>query len=613
MANSWINVIALLMITTAITAILSSLLKNKRKSNNNNNNNNNNNCYNRAVLPPGPKGLPILGNLHMLGDLPHQGLHKLSQKYGPIMHIRLGQVPTIVVSSPAAAELFLKTHDLAFASRPLFQASKYMSYMRKGLVFTEYGSYWREIRKLLSLELLTRVKIEMFKPIRREEVRGLVEVVKAAAGARKVVCVSEMVEKVLEDITYRMVFGCKDHRFDFKAIIGESMELMGAFNIGDHVPFLAPFDIQAGLAAERVTRERGSERALIWEFLLMRIPRQERAHLLLCLSGGGHVSCADREMNVRVREWEGEHVVASDHWRVGCSSLEADSREFMKRSNSMVFSPKVMGLVRRMKKANKKFDEFLEKIIEEHVRDAKEQEGQVRDFIGVMLSMMEEDSMKEVKFGKDNIKAIILDVLTAAMDTSVNVINWAIPELLRHPKLMKRVQDELREVVGMDRMVEETDLPKLNYLNMVIKETMRLHPVGPLLVPRESIEDVTINGYFIPKKSRVLVNIWTIGRDPNAWSKDAEEFNPDRFMDVDIDIHGRDFQLIPFGSGRRKCPGMQLGLVVVQLILAQLLHCFNWELPNGMSPCDLDMKEKLALTMSRASHLNSIPSYRLNV
>ncbi|KAK9105671.1 hypothetical protein Scep_022515 [Stephania cephalantha] len=504
--DSWINIIALL-ITTAITAILSSLLKNKSKSNNNNN------CYNRVVLPPGPKGLPILGNLHMLGDLPHQDLHKLSQKYGPIMHIRLGQVPTIVVSSPDAAELFLKTHDLAFASRPSLQASKYLSYKRKGLVFTEYGSYWREVRKLLSLELLTSAKIEMFKPIRREEVRGVVEVLKAAAGARKAVCVSEMVEKVLENITYRMVFGCKDDRFDFKPIVGESMELAGAFNIGDLVPFLAPFDVQ--------------------------------------------------------------------------------------------------GLVRRMKKASKKFDEFLEKIIEEHVKDAKK-EGQARDFIDVMLSLMEEDSMKEVKFGKDNIKAIIFDVLAAAMDTSVNVVNWAIPELLRHPKLMKRVQDELREVVGMDRMVEETDLPKLNYLNMVIKETMRLHPVGPLLVPHESIEDVKINGYFIPKKSRVLVNVWTIGRDPNAWSKDAEEFNPDRFIDVDIDIHGRDFQLIPFGSGRRKCPGMQLGLVVVQLILAQLLHCFNWELPNGMSPCDLDMKEKFALTLSRASHLNCIPSYRLS-
>ncbi|KAK9114876.1 hypothetical protein Syun_021673 [Stephania yunnanensis] len=213
--------------------------------------------------------------------------------------------------------------------------------------------------------------------------------------------------------------------------------------------------------------------------------------------------------------------------------------------------------------ANKKFDEFLEKLIEEHMRDAKEQRPQlkaVKDFIDVMLSLMESESMKEVKFGKDNIKAIVLDVLAAAMDTSANVVNWAIPELLRHPKRMKRVQDELREVVGMDRMVEETDLPKLNYLNMVIKETMRLHPVAPLIVPHESVEDSTINGYFKPKKSRVLVNVWTIGRDPNAWSEDAEEFNPDRFINVDIVIFGRDFQLIPFGPVEENAH--ELGLAI---------------------------------------------------
>ncbi|KAK9091233.1 hypothetical protein Sjap_024410 [Stephania japonica] len=271
------------------------------------------------------------------------------------------------------------------------------------------------------------------------------------------------------------------------------------------------------------------------------------------------------------------------------------------------------GLLPRMKAASKSFDEVVEKIIEEHIRDAKEQNGQVRDFIDVMLSLMESNSMKQVQFGKDNIKAIILDVLGAAMDTSVNVVNWAFAELLRHPKLMKRVQGELREVVCVDRIVEETDLSKLNYLNMVIKETMRLHPVAPLLVPRESTEDITINGYFIPKKSRVLVNVWTIGRDTNAWSEDAEEFNPDRFIGVDMDFVGRhEFQLIPFGSGRRSCPGMQLGLLEVQLILAQLLHCFNWELPDGASPCDLDMTEKFNLTMARASSLHCIPNYRLN-
>ncbi|KAK9114870.1 hypothetical protein Syun_021667 [Stephania yunnanensis] len=378
-----------------------------------------------------------------------------------------------------------------------------MNYRRKGIVFTEYGSYWRNIRKLCSLELLTNSKIETYKHMRKEEVGNLIEVLKGAADARKAVCLSEMVEKVVEVMLFRMIFGFKVGRFRFKPIITEMLELVGAFNVGDYVPFPAPFDVQR--------------------------------------------------------------------------------------------------LVPRMKAASKKYDEFLEKIIEEHIKDGKEQHGKARDFIHLMLSLMESDSTKGVKFGKDNIKAIILDVLGAGLDTSANAVNWAFPELLRYPKHMKRVQDELREVVGMDRMVEETDLPKLNYLNMVIKETMRLHPVAPLLVPHESVEDCTINGYFIPKKSRVLVNVWTIGRDPNVWSEDAEKFNPDRFIDVEVDIHGRDFQLIPFGSGRRICPGMNLGLLVVQLVLAQLLHCFTWELPDGVNPRNLDITEKFALTMSRAN------------
>ncbi|KAK9091218.1 hypothetical protein Sjap_024395 [Stephania japonica] len=417
----------------------------------------NNIVHSKHALPPGPRGLPLIGNLHILSDLPHQALHKLSQKYGPIMHIRLGQVPTIVVSSPEAAELFLKAHDLVFASRPTVQAEKFIGYGFRGLAFSPYGAYWRSMRKLCTLELFTNTKIEMFRPMRKEEVSGLVDIVKSAADAGEV------------------------------------------------------------------------------------------------------------------------------------------------------------GLRRDLRPVVKAFNKMFDAILEEHTQEARKQNANFRDFIDVMLSLKDSNYLQDIKLNKDHIKSIIMDVLAAGMDTSVNVINWALPELLRHPKLMKRVQEELREVIGMDRMVEEIDLTKLNFLNLVIKETMRLHPVAPLLLPHESIEDITINGYFIPKKSQVFINIWTIGRDPKVWSENAEEFNPDRFMDVDMDIHGRDFQLIPFGSGRRGCPGMQLGLTVVQLILAQLLHCFNWELPNGISSCDLDMKEKFALAMSRESPLLAIPTYRLNI
>jgi len=201
-------------------------------------------------------------------------------------------------------------------------------------------------------------------------------------------------------------------------------------------------------------------------------------------------------------------------------------------------------------------------------------------------------------------------MLAASMDTSATVIEWAMSELMKHPPVMKKVQKELKDVVGLERMVEESDLDSLEYLDMVLKENFRLHPVAPLLLPHEAMEDCTVNGFHIPQKSKVIINIWAIGRDPSVWS-DAEKFFPERFVGSDIDVRGRDFQLIPFGSGRRGCPGMQLGLTVVRLVVAQLVHCFDWELPDNMLPNELDMTEEFGVTTPRAQHLLAIPSYRL--
>lgn len=189
-------------------------------------------------------------------------------------------------------------------------------------------------------------------------------------------------------------------------------------------------------------------------------------------------------------------------------------------------------------------------------------------------------------------------------------IDWALSELLRNPSMMEKAQEELKCVVGISRIVEEADLSHLPYLDMVLKETFRLHPVAPLLLPHESMEDLTVNGFYIPKSTRIIVNAWAIGRDPTAWT-DPEKFYPERFDGSNVDVRGRDFQLIPFGSGRRSCPGMQLGLVATRLVLAQLLHCFDWELPHGVSPHEVDMGEEFGLALSRATPLLAIATYRL--
>lgn len=259
---------------------------------------------------------------------------------------------------------------------------------------------------------------------------------------------------------------------------------------------------------------------------------------------------------------------------------------------------------------------MFEQIIKDHEDSSNSNKKSVHseDFVDILLSLMHQTmdqyEQKHV-IDRTNIKAIILDMIGGAIDTSVATIEWVMSELLRHPRVMKTLQDELNNVVGINRKVEESDLAKLPYLNIVVKETLRLYPVGPLLVPRESQEDITINGYYIKKKSRILINAWAIGRDPEVWSDNAEMFYPERFVNNNIDIRGHDFQLIPFGSGRRGCPGIQLGLTTVGLVTANTVHCFNWELPLGISPDDLDMTEKLGLSIPRNKNLLAIPTYRL--
>lgn len=171
-------------------------------------------------------------------------------------------------------------------------------------------------------------------------------------------------------------------------------------------------------------------------------------------------------------------------------------------------------------------------------------------------------------------------------------------ELVTHPRILEKVQAEIRSIVGRKKRVSETDLPHLHYMKAVIKEIYRLHPPAPVLLPRESMEEITIGGYTIPEKTRVFINAWAVGRDPESWNN-PKIFEPERFLNCDIDFKGQDFELIPFGAGRRSCPAITFGSATVELGLAQLLHSFDWELPPGIQSRDLDMTEVFGITMHR--------------
>ena len=197
----------------------------------------------------------------------------------------------------------------------------------------------------------------------------------------------------------------------------------------------------------------------------------------------------------------------------------------------------------------------------------------------------------------------------AATDTSAATVIWAMTALVKKPAAMERLQKEIRELVGDRTQVNEDDLPKLAYLKAVIKETLRLFPAAPLLLPRESMSDCKINGYTIPAKTLVFINAWAIGRDPESW-ENPDEFMPERFLNSSIDILGTDFEVIPFGAGRRGCPGIAMGLATVELTLANLLHSFDWEFPPGVSKEDIDTQVLPGLTMHKKHPLCLVPINR---
>nr|GMD49968.1 cytochrome P450 CYP736A12-like [Ipomoea batatas] len=373
------------------------------------------------------------------------------------MFLKLGNVPTVVISSPAAAELILKTHDAVFASRPKFDVVENTTNGSKGVGFAPYGPQWRNNKKFLTQELLSPAKIESFAEMRKAEIEALVMSIRAAAEGREAVDLSSEVGKLIENVTYKMLFGCSndnDSRHDLKCIVEEIVSLEGAFNIADFIPILKPFDLQ--------------------------------------------------------------------------------------------------GLNKRIKALGKSIDKLFTEVINEREQDTKKGIPKSnKNIVDIMLSSQKSPSSSSHKLDFVSIKPLLFDMIVGSVDTSFTWIEWTLAEIMRHPRVMKRLQEELEAKVGLSRMVEEKDLSDLEYLEMVIKESFRLHPVATLLIPHESMEDIELDGHFIPKNTRVSINCWAIGHDPNIWSDNVEEFVPERFMNKNIDLRGRDFHLLPFGYGRR--------------------------------------------------------------
>ncbi|XP_055819838.1 premnaspirodiene oxygenase-like [Solanum dulcamara] len=471
-------------------------------------------------LPPGPWKLPIIGNLHQIGiSRPYITLKGLSEKYGPLMHLKLGERSTIVISSYKILKELMKTSDAALSHRPELLVSKTVAYNGGDIAFAPYGDYWKQMRKICLSELLSTKRINSNYPLMEEEISLLMKSIKESSIEGTLINVYECLNSLTCAIICKATVGttCNDSD-SLMSRIRKIIPLVGLFNMLDLFPSL--------------------------EFL----------------------------------------------------------DKFFPGSNQKL-----------LKMHHEFIDCLLEDIVHEHEESIRKNNVDGEDLLHLLLRLREKESHNfQIPITRDNIKATVLDMFFGGTDTTSILVEWAMAELLKNPIMMKKAQFEVRETFKGKKSVDHNDVQNLKYLKLVVKETLRLHPPGPLAAPRESTEEIAINGYIIPNKTIFLMNLYAMGRDPEYW-RDPDKFMPDRFnnyVDKDVGdvkmIKGSSsvpMEFLGFGFGKRVCPGMLFATASSELTLARFLYHFDWKLPNGMNPEDLDMTESFGAAATRKNTL----------
>ncbi|KAL5984801.1 hypothetical protein ACLOJK_038637 [Asimina triloba] len=477
--------------------------------------------------PPEPPGaLPIIGHLHLMGGHDQPLVRKfgaMADKYGPALLLRLGSRPALIISCWELAKECFTTNDKVLAGRPRSEAGIQMGYNNAMLGFHPHDAYWRSMRKLTMLELLSSQRLDSLKHIRVKEVDLIMKDLYGLweKNGRKPVTV-EMSEK-FGDITFNVIammvigkrcFGSlgddNGEAFEFRDSIQKWFHLFGAFVPSDVFPYLRWFDLK--------------------------------------------------------------------------------------------------GYKKEMRKLFKGLDLLLSKWVEEH-RARKQCGGSDHhDFLDVLISTVDGSDISD--YDPDTIiKATVLTVMLGGYDTAWITKTWTLSLLLNHKDKLRKAQEEIDEHVGKDRNVEESDITNLPYLQAIIKETLRLYPPAPLSGPHEATEDCNVGGYHIRAGTRLLVNLWKMHRDPRIWSE-PDKFLPERFLNqpAEIDAKGKNYEYLPFGSGRRICPGITMAFQILHLTLARLLHDFDLKTPDDEP---VDMTEGIGMTVPKETPLQVVLRPRL--
>ncbi|KAK2989134.1 hypothetical protein RJ640_027208, partial [Escallonia rubra] len=468
--------------------------------------------FRRRKLPPGPIGLPLLGNLLEIGPKPHAAFAKLAKKHGPLMTIRLGSVTNVVASVPDMAREILQKNDESFSGRTTPDAIAELDHADHAMAWISAGDVWKAMRKVLATYLTNTQKLDSLRDLRQKVVEEMVQHVNGVSQRGETVEIGKLVFTAalnqMSNTCYSVNvadFKSEDVR-GFQKAVKTIMEIDVQFNIADYFPLFKGLDLQ--------------------------------------------------------------------------------------------------GIRKKSKAAYGWLDALCDKFIHQRLRERESSLPRCGDLLDSFLDFSQEN---EAEFSLKHARVLLVELFLAGTETSSNTTEWAMTELLLNPKVMAKLRQEIAEKVGAKGRIIEADIIGLPYLQAVIKETMRLHLAVPLLLPHKSEADVKVRGYTIPKNTQVLINAWAMARDAEYWES-PDTFMPERFLGSEVDFKGQHFSFLPFGSGRRMCPGIPLAQRVVSLMIASLVHHFEWQLPQGVTPENLDMNDKFGLTLERATPLVAVPT-----
>ncbi|KAL6894026.1 hypothetical protein ACP4OV_008124 [Aristida adscensionis] len=481
--------------------------------------------HHHQLLPPSPPAIPFLGHLHLVETPFHAALSRLAARHGPVFSLRLGSRRAVVVSSPECARECFTEQDVTLANRPRFASQQLATFGGAALAWSNYGAYWRNLRRVAAVHLLSAHRVGLMSGVIAAEVRAMVRRMHRAAaaapgGAARVqlkrrlfeLSLSVLMETIARTKTSRAEADAdtdmSPEAQQFKQIVDELVPYLGTANLWDYLPVLRWFD--------------------------------------------------------------------------------------------------VFGVRKKIMAAVSKRDAFLRGLIDSERRrlDAGGEESEKKSMIAVLLTLQK--SEPEV-YTDTVILALCGNLFGAGTETTSTTTEWAMSLLLNHPDKLRKAQAEIDAAVGASRLLAADDVPRLGYLQCVISETLRLYPAAPLLLPHEAAADCTVGGYDVPRGTMLLVNAYAVHRDPAAWEAPGE-FRPERFAGGGNGGDGGGGAaggrlLMPFGMGRRKCPGETLALRTIGLVLGTLVQCFEWERVDGG---EVDMTESGGLTIPKAVPLEAV-------